>query len=70
MEKVSYRDRVRNIGLSLLLKVKYERNVLHRSKRRKANWIGCILVRKCLLKHVIYGKIERRVNNKKMKKNT
>ena len=26
--------------------------------RRKANWIGHILCRNCLLKHVIEGKIE------------
>jgi hypothetical protein len=27
-------------------------------KRRKANWIGHILRRNCLLKHVIEGKLE------------
>jgi len=26
-------------------------------KRKKANWIGHILLRNCLLKHVIEGKI-------------
>jgi hypothetical protein len=30
-------------------------------KRRKANWIGHILRRNCLLKHVIEGKLERRI---------
>jgi hypothetical protein len=30
-------------------------------KRRKANWIGCILRRNCLLKHVIEGKLEGRI---------
>ena len=30
-------------------------------KQRKANWIGHILCRNCLLKHVIEGKIEGRV---------
>jgi hypothetical protein len=30
-------------------------------KRRKENWIGHILHRNCLLKHVIGGKIEGRV---------
>jgi hypothetical protein len=29
-------------------------------KRRKANWIGHILRRNCLLKHVIVGKIKRK----------
>jgi hypothetical protein len=41
-----------------LHKVKEERNILHTIKRRKANWIGHILRRNCLLKHVIEGKIE------------
>jgi hypothetical protein len=45
----------------LLQKVKEERNILHTIKRRKTNWIGHILCRKCLLKHVIEGKIERRI---------
>jgi hypothetical protein len=30
-------------------------------KRRKANWIGHILRRNCLLKHVTKGKIEERI---------
>jgi hypothetical protein len=38
--------------------VKEEGNILHTIKRRKANWIGHILRRNCLLKHVIEGKIE------------
>jgi len=56
--EISYTDRVRNAEFSLLLRVMNERNMLHIMKRRKANWIGCILVRKCLLKHVIGGKRE------------
>jgi hypothetical protein len=40
--------------------VKEERNIVHTIKRRKANWIGHILRRNCLLKHVIEGKLERR----------
>jgi hypothetical protein len=32
--------------------------ILHTIKRRKANWIGHILCRNCLLKHVTEGKIE------------
>jgi hypothetical protein len=39
-------------------KVKDERNILYTVYRRKANWIGHILPRYCLLKHVIVGRIE------------
>jgi len=42
MEKISYTDRVRNVEFSLFLRVKYERNMLHRIKRIKANLMGCI----------------------------
>jgi hypothetical protein len=41
--------------------VKKERNVLHTAKRWKANWIGHILRRNCLLKHDFEGKIEGRI---------
>jgi hypothetical protein len=41
--------------------VKEERNILHTIKRRKAKWIGHILRRNCLLKHVIEGKLEGRI---------
>jgi hypothetical protein len=44
----------------VLHRVKEERNILHTIKRRKANWIGHILRRNCLLKHVIEGKLEGR----------
>jgi hypothetical protein len=37
-----------------------ERSILQTVKRRKANWIGHMLRRNCLLKHVIEGKIEGR----------
>jgi len=40
--------------------VKEERNILHKIKRRKSNWIGHILRRNCLIKHVIERKIEGR----------
>jgi hypothetical protein len=40
--------------------VKEERNILH-TRKRTANWIGHILCRNCLLKHVIEGKIEGRI---------
>jgi hypothetical protein len=43
-----------------LHRVKEDRNILHTIKRRKANWIGHVLRRNCLLKHVIEGKLEGR----------
>jgi hypothetical protein len=42
-------------------KVKEQRNILQTIKRRRANWIGHILHGNCLLKHVIEGKIEGRI---------
>jgi hypothetical protein len=35
-----------------------ERKILHEIRKRKANWIGHILRRNCLLKQVIEGKIK------------
>jgi ribosomal 50S subunit-associated protein YjgA (DUF615 family) len=55
MEKISWTNHVRN---EVLHRVKEERNILHTIKRRKANWIGHILRRNCLLKHAIEGIIE------------
>jgi hypothetical protein len=40
----------------VLHRVKEERNILYTIKRRDANWIGHMLRRNCLLKHVIEGK--------------
>jgi hypothetical protein len=59
MENISLTDRVRNE--EVLHRVKEERNILHTIKRRKANWIGHILRRNCLLKHVIEEKLEGRI---------
>jgi hypothetical protein len=58
MEKISWTDRVRN--KDVLHRVKEEKNILHRIYRRKANWIGHILRRNCLPKHVTEGKLEGR----------
>jgi hypothetical protein len=44
-----------------LQRIKEERNILHKIKRRKDNWIGHILRRNCLLKHVIEGKLEGKI---------
>ena len=59
MEEISWTDRVRNEVA--LHGVREERNILHRVERRKANWIGHVLCRNCLLKHVIVGKIWGRI---------
>jgi hypothetical protein len=58
MENISWIDHVRN---GVLQRVKEERNILRTIKRRKANWIGHILRRHCLLKHVIEGKTEGKI---------
>jgi hypothetical protein len=42
-------------------RVKEERNIVHTIKRRKANWIDHILRKNCLLKHVIEGKVEGKI---------
>jgi len=59
MEKISGNDRVTD---EVLRRVDDGRNILHRINRRKANWIGHIWRRNCLLKHVIEGKIEGRLD--------
>jgi hypothetical protein len=42
-------------------RVKEEVNSLQTVKRMKANWIGHILCRNCLLEHITEGKVERRM---------
>jgi len=56
MEKISWTDHVRNE--EVLLGVNEQRNILHEIRKRKANWVGHILRRNCLLKQVIEGKIK------------
>ena len=41
-----------------LLRDNEQRNILHEIIKRKANWIGHILRRNCLLKQVTEGKIK------------
>jgi hypothetical protein len=41
-----------------LLRVKKQRNIFRVISKRKANWIGHILRRNCLLQRVIEGKIK------------
>jgi len=47
MEKISWTDHMRNEDV--LLRVKEQRKILHEMRKRKANWIGHILRRNCLL---------------------
>jgi hypothetical protein len=54
MEKISWTDHVRNEDV--LIRVKEQRNILHEIRKWKANWIGHISRRNCLLQRVIEGK--------------
>ena len=54
--EISWTDHVRNE--EVLLRVNEQRNILHEIRKRKANWIGHIFRRNCLLKQVIEGKVK------------
>jgi hypothetical protein len=54
--------------VGLLHRAKEERNNQHGIKRRKANWTGHILRNNCLLKYVIKGELEDKVEEKRKKK--
>ena len=56
MEKISWTDHVRNE--EVLLRVKEQKNILYEISKRKANWVGQILYRNCLLQRIIEGKIK------------
>jgi hypothetical protein len=56
MEKISCTDHVRNEDV--LLRVKEQRNILHEIHKQKANLVGHILRRNCLLQRVTEGKIQ------------
>jgi hypothetical protein len=66
MEKISWTNHVRN---EVLLTVKEQRNIVHKISKQKANWIGHILRRNCLLQQVIKDKRRDRSDRdtKKMK---
>ena len=51
MEEFSWTDRVKNE--KMLHRVEEKRNILQTIKRMNASWIGHILGRNCLLKHII-----------------
>ena len=55
MEKITCAERLKN---EVLHAVKVEMNIPLTIKRSKANWIGHVFLRNCLLKHAIEGKIE------------
>jgi hypothetical protein len=54
MKNISWTDHVRNEDV--LLRIKEQRNILHEIHKRKANWIGHILRRNCLLQRGNEGK--------------
>jgi len=56
MEKIGWTDHVSNE--EVLFWVNEQRDILHEIRKQKANWIGHILRRNCLLKQVIEGKIK------------
>jgi len=56
MEKISWTDHVRNE--EVLLRVKEQRYILREISKRKANWIGHILRRNCLLQQAIEGRMK------------
>jgi ribosomal 50S subunit-associated protein YjgA (DUF615 family) len=66
MEKISWTDHVRNE--EVLHGVREERNIIHTVRRRKGNFIGHIMRRNCLLKHVIEEDIEATVRQGRRRK--
>ena len=65
MEKISWVDRVRS---EVLQSVKEENKYTQTIERKKANWIGLVLRRNCLLKYVTEGKIEGRIEVKERRR--
>ena len=59
MEKISWKDRVRNE--EVLHRMKEGRNILQTIKRRKVSWFDRILCRNCDIKRLIERKIEGRI---------
>jgi hypothetical protein len=58
LEKISWTDRVRNEEVLFRVNEQRTTSILHEIRKRKANWIGHILRRNCLLQRVIEGKVE------------
>jgi len=55
------KDEEDQLEKGVLKRVQGEGNILHITKRTKAKWIGHIFCRNWLLKHVIFRKIEKRI---------
>jgi hypothetical protein len=69
MEMISWTYHVKNE--EVLLRIKEQRNIIHEIRKRKANWIGHILCRNCLLRQGIEGKIKsRNRSDRKTRKKT
>ena len=68
MEKISLTDHVRNEDI--LLRVNKQRSILHEISKWKANWIGHIWCRNCLLQRVTEGKIKGDRSDRKTRKKT
>jgi hypothetical protein len=64
VEEIGWTYHVKN--KEVLQRDKEERNILHKIKRRKSNWVGYTLLRNCLLKHVTDGKVEGGETGKKV----
>ena len=47
-----------HVIIIIIIIVNEQRNILHEIRKRKANWIGHILRRNCLLQQVTEGKIK------------
>ena len=45
----------------MLLRFNEQKNIQHEIRKRKANWIGHILRRNCLLQQVIEGKTKEQI---------
>ena len=65
LEDISWTDHVRNA--EVLHRVEWGINIVQKMKK-KANCIGKILHRNCLLKRIIEGNIERRKSDEKTRK--
>ena len=55
---LAFKGLIALLNENVLLRVKEHRNILHEIRKRKANWIGHILRRTCLLQRVTEGKIQ------------
>ena len=59
--KVQDRCTISWVVSNALIRVNEQRNIIHEIRKRKANWIGHILRRNCLLQQVIEGKTKEQI---------